>query len=70
MTDEHQPQDVTTGEAASSDAPDASASAPPPPAPGEHSTGGAKLFVIFFLAIVPLLGIALLAMVIYGLLMR
>ena len=39
-------------------------------APGEHSTGGAKLFVIFFLAIVPLLGIVLLAMVIYGLLMR
>ena len=51
--------------------PRADASAEPvPAAPGEHSTGGAKLFVIFFLAIVPLLGIALLAMVIYGLLMR
>ena len=43
---------------------------PTPASPGEHSTGGTKLFVIFFLAIVPLLGMALLAMVIYGLLMR
>ena len=68
MTDEHQPEDVTAGDPAASDALDTPAS--PPAAPGEHSTGGAKLFVIFFLAIVPLLGMALLAMVIYGLLMR
>jgi hypothetical protein len=32
--------------------------------------GGAKLFVIFFLAIVPLLGLAIMALVIYSLLMR
>ncbi|HEV2293589.1 MAG TPA: hypothetical protein VGR35_07020 [Tepidisphaeraceae bacterium] len=38
--------------------------------PGEHSTGGAKLFVIFFLALIPLLGVAIVALVIYGLLMR
>ncbi len=36
----------------------------------EPSAGGAKLFVIFFLTLVPLLGIALLAMVIYSLLTR
>ena len=41
-----------------------------PQKPAEPSVGGAKLFVIFFFAIVPLLGFALLAMVIYSLLMR
>lgn len=39
-------------------------------APAAPSDMGAKLFVIFFFAIVPLLGIALLAIVIYSLLMR
>ena len=34
------------------------------------SDGGAKLFVIFFLTLVPLIGMALVAMVIYGLLVR
>jgi hypothetical protein len=34
------------------------------------STGGAKLFVIFFLTLVPLLGIAIVAMVLYRLLVR
>lgn len=46
------------------------ASPPPPDAPAEPSSSGAKLFVIFFLTLVPLLGLALLAMVIYSLLMR
>jgi hypothetical protein len=32
--------------------------------------GGAKLFVIFFLTLVPLIGMALVAMVIYGLLVK
>ena len=41
-----------------------------PSPPAEASSGGAKLFVIFFLTLVPLLGLALLAMVIYSLLMR
>ena len=36
----------------------------------DPSTGGAKLFVIFFLTLVPLIGMALLAIVIYSLLMR
>ena len=38
------------------------ADAPPP------GDGGAKLFVIFFLTLVPLIGMALVAMVIYSLL--
>jgi hypothetical protein len=38
---------------------------PPPP-----SDGGAKLFVIFFLTLVPLIGMALVAIVIYSLLVR
>lgn len=36
--------------------------------PPEVSTAGAKLFVIFFLTLVPLLGIAIMALVIYRLL--
>jgi hypothetical protein len=39
-------------------------------APAEPSTGGAKLFVIFFLTIVPLLGMAIMGFVIYRLLAR
>ena len=41
-----------------------------PAAPAPPGDGGAKLFVIFFLTLVPLIGIALVAMVIYGLLVR
>jgi hypothetical protein len=36
----------------------------------EPSTGGAKLFVIFFLTVVPLLGFAIVGLVIYRLLVR
>ena len=39
-------------------------------APPEPSVGGAKLFVIFFLTIVPLLGMAIMGFVIYRLLAR
>ena len=39
-------------------------------APPDPSTGGAKLFVIFFLTIVPLLGMAIMGFVIYRLLAR
>ena len=39
-------------------------------APAPPGDGGAKLFVIFFLTLVPLIGMALVAMVIYGLLVR
>ena len=38
--------------------------------PAPPGDGGAKLFVIFFLTLVPLIGMALVAMVIYGLLVR
>jgi hypothetical protein len=41
-----------------------------PDAPPEPSVGGAKLFVIFFLTIVPLLGMAIMGFVIYRLLAR
>ena len=43
------------------------ADAPEPAPPGD---GGAKLFVIFFLTLVPLIGMALVALVIYSLLVR
>ena len=39
-------------------------------APPDPSTAGAKLFVIFFLTIVPLLGMAILGVLIYRLLAR
>jgi hypothetical protein len=41
-----------------------------PDTPPEPSVGGAKLFVIFFLTIVPLLGMAIMGFVIYRLLAR
>ena len=43
---------------------------PASPDPAPPGDGGAKLFVIFFLTLVPLIGMALVAMVIYGLLVR
>ena len=39
-------------------------------APVPPGDGGAKLFVIFFLTLVPLIGMALVALVIYSLLVR
>jgi hypothetical protein len=39
-------------------------------APPDPSTGGAKLFVIFFLTVVPLLGMAIVGFIIYRLLAR
>jgi hypothetical protein len=62
MTEPHDYQETRQREPA--------ADALPPPPLAEPSTGGAKLFVIFFLTLVPLIGMALLAMVIYSLLMR
>jgi hypothetical protein len=38
--------------------------------PTPPDTNAAKLFVIFFLALIPLLGIAIVALVIYSLLVR
>ena len=38
--------------------------------PAPPGDGGAKLFVIFFLTLVPLIGMALVALVIYSLLVR
>ena len=56
------------------DVPEPIEAAPSPdsadPRPAEMSTGGAKLFVIFFLILVPLIGMAVLATLIYGLLIR
>lgn len=53
------------------DAPEAVDYAPPTTdAPSEPSMGGAKLFVIFFLTFVPLLGIAIVGIVLYRLLVR
>ncbi len=52
--------------------PDAPEPLDSPPAESADTTppgdGGAKLFVIFFLTLVPLIGMALVAMVIYSLL--
>ena len=39
-------------------------------APPDPSTAGVKLFVIFFLTIVPLLGLAIVGIVLYRLLVR
>ena len=60
----------------SEDTPDAPelleyASPPQPEAPPpDPSTAGAKLFVIFFLTVVPLLGMAIIALILYRLFMH
>jgi hypothetical protein len=60
MSDEQLPDAPESGDPPLADAPDATP-------PGD---GGAKLFVIFFLTLVPLIGMALVALVIYSLLVK